>query len=50
MNFDKSKVLSIVGMVLTSVIATLLSTKMQDNSIEKNVQKHFDALESKEEA
>jgi len=49
MKFDKSKILTILGIVVTTVASTLFSTMMQDKEIEKNVQKHFDSLESKEE-
>lgn len=49
MKFDKSKIFSIIGIVAMTVVSTLISTKMQDAEIEKNVQKHFDTIESKEE-
>ena len=44
---DKKKILTLVGIVATTVISTLFSTMMQDREIEKNVKKHFDGLESK---
>ena len=48
MKFDKMKIFSIVGIVLTGVIGTLFSTSMQDREIEKAVERHF-ATENKEE-
>ena len=49
MKFDKMKVLTFAGIVVATVASTLFSTMMQDREIEKNVQKHFDELESKKE-
>ena len=49
MKFDKSKVLTFAGIVVATVASTLFSTIMQDREIEKNVKKHLDNLESKEE-
>lgn len=48
-NFDKTKVLTFAGIVMATAASTLFSTFMQDREIEKNVQKHFDNLESKKE-
>ena len=51
MKFDKSKIFSIVGIVIATTVSTVFSVMMQDREIDKNVKKHFDAMDSdKEEA
>ena len=49
MKIDKTKVLSMVGLVVASVITTVFSTAMQDREIDKKVEEHLAAIESKEE-
>lgn len=49
MKFGKSKILSIVGIVIATTVSTVISVMMQDREIEKNVQKHYDTIESKKE-
>lgn len=51
MKIDKTKIFTFAGIVIATVASTLFSTIMQDREIEKNVQKHFDTMDSnKEEA
>ena len=50
MKYGKSKILSIVGIVAMTVVSTLISTKMQDMEIEKNVSKHFDEMNKTQES
>ena len=50
MKIDKTKVLSIAGLVVTSVAATLVSTVMQDREIDKKVQEHLATNNEKEES
>lgn len=49
MKFDKTKVFTFAGIVIATVCSTLFSTMMQDREIEKNVQKHFDDLNTNKE-
>ena len=41
MKIDKTKVLSMAGLVVASVVTTLFTTAMQDREIDKKVQKHL---------
>ncbi len=50
MKIDGKKILSVTGIVVASVVSTLISTAMQDREIENAVEKHFAIENNKEEA
>lgn len=50
MKIDKTKVLSMAGLVVASVVSTLFTTAMQDREIDKKVQEHLAANNEEKES
>lgn len=49
MKIDKSKSLSLLGIVLASVVSTLFSNTLQEREIDKSVEKHLAIKNEKSE-
>lgn len=50
MKIDKTKVLSMAGLVVASVVTTLFTTTMQDREIDKKVQEYLAANNEEKES
>ena len=49
MFIDKNKVISMAVIATTAIVSTIVSMASRDREIERNVKKHFDAMDNSKE-